>query len=104
MAQQRSGAFENAYTPVPLALPSHATILTGLLPPEHSLHLNGQGALAPEIPVLAEILSGKGYKTAAFIASFILNSRFGLDRGFETYNDDLSIPRKGDRLPSLKEA
>jgi arylsulfatase A-like enzyme/Tfp pilus assembly protein PilF len=93
---RRGVLFENAYTPVPLTLPAHATILTGLLPPEHGLHLNGQGTLDTEIPVLAEILSRNGYKTSAFIASFILNSRFGLHRGFETYDDDLGDAEKGD--------
>ena len=82
--------FERAYTPVPLTLPSHASLLTGLYPPEHGLHVNGLGRLATEIPVLAEILRKRNYSTAAFLSAFVLNSKFGLNRGFETYDDDLS--------------
>jgi arylsulfatase A-like enzyme/Tfp pilus assembly protein PilF len=82
--------FERAYTPVPLTLPSHASMLTGLYPPEHGLHVNGMGRLTKEIPVLAEILTQKNYSTGAFLSAFVLNSKFGLKRGFQTYDDDLS--------------
>ena len=86
----RGVLFERAYTPVPLTLPSHASMLTGLYPPEHGLHVNGMGRLAGEIPVLAEILKQRNYSTAAFLSAFVLNSKFGLNRGFQTYDDDLS--------------
>ena len=82
--------FERAYAPVPLTLPSHASLLTGLYPPEHGLHDNGIGRLADDIPSLAEILSDRRYETAAFLSAFVLNSKFGLNRGFQTYDDDLS--------------
>ena len=82
--------FERAYTPVPLTLPAHTSLLTGLYPPEHGLHVNGMGRLASEIPVLAEILKKRNYSTAAFLSAFVLNSKFGLNRGFQTYDDDLS--------------
>lgn len=82
--------FERAYAPAPLTLPSHASMFTGLYPPEHGLQTNGRGRLATPLPVLAEMLAARGYETAAFVASFVLNRKFGLDRGFQTYDDDLS--------------
>ncbi len=86
----REGAlFEYAYSGVPLTLPSHTTMMTGLRPPEHGLHINGENAVNPEIVTLAEILDGRKYRTGAFIASFVLDSRFGLAQGFQEYNDDV---------------
>ncbi|MBS0266600.1 MAG: sulfatase, partial [Planctomycetes bacterium] len=82
--------FEHAYAPAPITLPSHATMLTGLYPPEHGLRVNGVGRLGKQIPFLAEILKKQGYDTAAFVAAMVLDSQFGLDRGFDTYDDDLS--------------
>lgn len=79
--------FQNAYCQVPLTLPSHASILTGLNPCRHGVHNNGTYALQPEFTTLAEILRDLGLRTAAFVASFSVDSRFGLDQGFETYDD-----------------
>jgi arylsulfatase A-like enzyme/tetratricopeptide (TPR) repeat protein len=82
--------FDRAYAPTPITLPSHATMLTGLYPPEHGLRVNGEGCLAENVPLLSEILKRQGYDTAAFIAAFVLDSSFGLARGFDKYDDDLS--------------
>lgn len=82
--------FERAISPAPLTLPVHACLFTGLYPPEHGLRTNGYGKLPPEPTTLAEILTDEGYETAAFVASFVLDRKFGLNRGFETYDDDLS--------------
>lgn len=87
---KRSVVFERAYCPVPLTLPSHASILTGLYPPEHGLRNNGQGALPSGLPTLATELQAAGYETGAFVAAFVLEKKFGLSRGFSTYDDDLS--------------
>ena len=87
---QQGVVFENAYAPAPITLPSHATMLTGLYPPEHGLRLNGEDRLSADIPVLPEILKQHGYETAAFVSAFVLNSKFGLNRGFDAYDDDLS--------------
>jgi len=86
---KRGVLFEQAYAPAPITLPSHTTMLTGLYPPEHGLRVNGAGALASEIPLLPEILQEHGYQTGAFIAAApVLGAQFGLNRGFDTYNDD----------------
>ncbi len=82
--------FERAYTPVPLTLPAHASLMTGLYPPEHGLLVNGRGRLGDQAPVLAELLRDADYDTGAFVASFVLDSKFGLERGFQIYDDDLS--------------
>jgi arylsulfatase A-like enzyme len=87
-ALARSGlAFDRAYSPAPLTLPSHTTILTGLLPPAHGVRGNGAFALGPGPPTLAEALRARGLRTAAFVGGFPLSRRFGLDRGFEHYDD-----------------
>lgn len=89
--------FEKAYATVPMTLPSHATLFTGLYPPEHGLHTNGHGRLPTHIPTLAEALAKNGYQTGGFVASYILHSKFGLNRGFNTYDDDMA---GGDRVGS----
>ena len=95
-ALARSGVrFTRARCNVPLTLPSHATILTGLYPPEHGLRVNGEKTLAKEVTTLAEVFASHGYQTAAFIAAFVLDTKFGLGRGFQTY-DQYEIPDAGD--------
>lgn len=80
--------FERAYTAVPHTLASHATMFTGLTPREHGIHDNGTGRLSGKIPVLADILRSRGYDTGAFVGAFVLDARFGLNRGFQEYDDD----------------
>ena len=67
----RGAAFDEAYTPAPMTLPAHATMLTGLLPPQHGARVNGMHRLADDVPTLAERLSAEGYRTGAFIAAFV---------------------------------
>jgi arylsulfatase A-like enzyme/Tfp pilus assembly protein PilF len=84
----RGTTFDAAYTPAPMTLPAHATLFTGLQPPEHGARVNGEHRLAAGIPTLAERLASGGYRTGAFVAAFVLDAKFGLDRGFEHYDDD----------------
>ena len=79
--------FEHAYAPAPITLPAHASILTGLHPPTHGVRNNGNFYLADRFETLATVLAGQGYRTAAFVSSFILDRRYGLARGFDTYDD-----------------
>jgi len=79
--------FQNAYSPLPLTLPSHATIMTGLQPVAHGLVDNGITSPDLGAPTLAERLSAAGYDTAGFVAAFVLNRLFGMDRGFAHYDD-----------------
>ncbi|MCC7421936.1 MAG: sulfatase-like hydrolase/transferase [Planctomycetaceae bacterium] len=82
--------FDRAVSPAPLTLPTHASLLTGLYPAEHGLRTNGRSRLHESIPTLPEMLKSSGYETAAFLSSFVLDSKFGLGRGFDHYDDDLS--------------
>ena len=87
-----SGArFDEAVSAVPLTLPSHATILSGVLPPHHGLRNNGAGRFPAARETLATHLAANGWRTGAFVGSYVLDHRFGLARGFETYDD--AIPR-----------
>ena len=72
-----------------VTLPSHANILTGRLPTQHGIRDNSGFRLAEDVPTLATILKGRGYRTAAFVSAFPLDSRFGLARGFDVYDDRL---------------
>lgn len=90
----RGAMFERAFAPAPQTLVSHATMLTGLNPPEHGLRINGAAALDASIPTLTSILEQQGYQTAAFVAASVLDSTCGLDQGFQTYDDDLTQGEK----------
>lgn len=79
--------FERAYSAVPVTAPSHSTILTGKYPPAHGVRDNGLFVLTESHMTLAEILKSEGYATAASVASFPLDSQFGLDQGFDLYDD-----------------
>lgn len=79
--------FENAYAQVPITLPSHTVILTGTYPMFNGVRDFTSRGLPDNIPTLAEILRRQGYQTAAFVSSFALSSMWGLNRGFEVYDD-----------------
>lgn len=82
--------FEQALTHVPLTLPSHATMLSGLLPPEHGLRVNAIGRLPESIETIPQRFQAKDYRTGAFLAAYVLDHKFGLERGFDVYDDNLS--------------
>jgi len=79
--------FLDAVTPVPMTLPSHSSIFTGLYPPNHGVRDNGKYTLGEDKVTLAEVLKENGYDTAAFISAFVLDGRYGLKQGFDVYND-----------------
>jgi arylsulfatase A-like enzyme/Tfp pilus assembly protein PilF len=81
--------FAQAYATVPMTLPSHASLLTGLYPSEHGIHENSR-PLGAGHALLAEQLAAAGYTSAAFISSVVLDRQFGLARGFDRYDDDLA--------------
>jgi len=81
--------WQAAETAVPLTLPSHATLFSGLYPFQHGVRNNGFYHLEPRFTTLAEILQGAGFDTAAFIGGFPLIARFGLNQGFAFYEDRL---------------
>jgi choline-sulfatase len=85
-----------AYSAAPLTLPSHASILTATSPPAHGLRANGLFRLGPSLPTLATVLKAAGYRTGAFVGSFVLDARFGLNRGFDEYDDRYGEKHAGD--------
>ena len=95
--------FEQAYAQVPLTLPSHAVILTGTYPMFSGVRDVTSTGLPATVPTLAEILRGNGYRTAAFVSSFVLNSKWGLARGFEVYDDQTDRDTGLNKNPSLLE-
>jgi choline-sulfatase len=84
---QQGVNFTRTRSAVPLTLPSHTSIMTSQYPIKHGLRDNGTARLANERTTLAEILKSHGYQTAAFVGSFVLDHRFGLNQGFDIYND-----------------
>ena len=89
--------YTRALTSSPLTLPAHSSLLTGLDPYAHGVHDNGTSALPADIPTLATVFSARGYATAAFVASRVLDRRFGLARGFATYDDAMTAERIGEQ-------
>lgn len=81
--------FPAAVAAAPLTLPSHASIFSGLVPRRHGVHDNGQ-VLGSAVPLLAERLRSAGYATAAFVSGYPLQAMFGLQRGFDHYDDRLT--------------
>src|SRR5437588_9524435 len=94
--------FDAADSPVPLTLPAHSTLLSGLLPLHHSVRNNGAGAFPANRDTLATLFAHNGYRTGAFVGSFILDHRFGLGRGFDCYDDE--IQRSADESSGSFEA
>lgn len=80
--------FMSAFAHTPTTLPSHTNIMLGMLPTFHGVHENTNFIVRSEFLTLAEHLKTFGYDTGAFIGAFPLDSRFGLDQGFDHYNDD----------------
>ena len=93
----RGARFERAYATAPITLTSHASLLTGLYPPGHGARHNGVHANAGLV-TLAAALRERGFATAAFVAAFPLDRRFGLDAGFDLYSD--RMPRGADGRPA----
>jgi choline-sulfatase len=83
-------AFLSAVAPSPITLVSHASLFTGQNPSVHGVRNNGDFALASEAVTLAEVFAENGWTTAAFIGASVLDSRYGLDQGFLTYDDEIA--------------
>ena len=104
--------FEQAESVTPLTLPAHSSIFTGKFPPEHGVRDNGGFFVEAKTTTLAERMKEGGWATGAFIGAWVLDSRWGLDQGFDVYSDrfDLSkykvvnlgtVQKKGDEVMDL---
>jgi len=85
--------FARAATVVPLTLPAHSSLFTGTFPARHAVLDNGGYYLGEEHETLAEVLKARGFRTGGFISAFVLDSRWGIDQGFERYFDDFDLSR-----------
>ena len=89
--------FTHAYTPTPLTLPAHSSLLTGLLPGEHGVRDNVGYALdaakirSGELPFLPAILQKKGYATGGAVSAYVLLGKSGLETGFDLYEDSIEL-------------
>ena len=95
--------FENAVSHVPLTLPSHAAILTGLLPPLNGVRDNTGYALAAHT-TLPEILARAGYATGAAVSAVVLAKTSRIDRGFQFYDDNVEAAAPGMPLGAIQRA
>lgn len=101
--------YENAYSHIPLTLPSHASLLSGLLPPEHGIRdnigytLDADRVASGEIPHLPRLLKAEGYATGAAVSSFVLRGKMGLDLDFDFYEDAIEF-RPGIGLGGMQRA
>ena len=82
-------AFMNAYTHIPLTLPSHVTMFTGLIPPHSGVRDNIGFKYEKKEKTLAEWIKEHGKKTAGFISAIVLHRRTGINRGFDFYEDKI---------------
>ena len=83
--------FIRAYTPVPITLPSHTTMLTGLWPKDHGVRDNMMRPLSVKVPTAASLFKAAGWRSAAFVSSYALDHRFGLSRDFDRYDDHMTF-------------
>ena len=96
---KRSVVFTRAFAQAPITTVSHATILSGTYPPFHQVDDFG-AALPASVPYLPDLLRQRGYRTAAFVGSLVLDPRGGtapgFDRGFEVYDAGFTLRRPGE--------
>src|SRR6185503_17030252 len=90
---RRGVLFAQATSPAPLTLPAHSSIMTGMYPTFHGVRINGNTALGPEQKTIAEALRERGYATGAFIGAFVLDGRWGLNQGFQVYDDKFDLEK-----------
>jgi choline-sulfatase len=82
--------FAHSASLVPLTFPSHVTLLTSTYPFANGIEDNGED-LPPGAVTLATMLKAHGYRTAAFVSTFILDRRFGLNQGFDVYDSPFDL-------------
>src|SRR5262249_32856230 len=94
--------FDLGYAHVPMTLPSHTTIMTGTLPITNGVRDNGSFRFDGVRPTLAGVLKAAGYATAAFVGAFPVDARFGLNAGFDWYDDYYGSRPVGGELSVLE--
>ncbi len=87
--------FDRAYSPVPLTIPSHSTLMTGLDVYRHGVRNNGDGVLGEQFDTLAELFKQAGYATAASVGAFVTARDWGFGQGFDAYFDQMPEEEPG---------
>ena len=100
----RSGVvFDEAITAAPLTLPAHSSLFTAKYPPRHGVRDNGGFVLDGGETTLAERLKNAGFQTGGFVGAYVLDRRWGIAQGFDTYFDDFDFAKaKGSALASVE--
>jgi arylsulfatase A-like enzyme/tetratricopeptide (TPR) repeat protein len=88
---ERGVLFEQAATVAPLTQAAHASLFTGMYPTWHGVRVNGSTALGQAQLTLAEVYRSNGYATAGFVGAFVLDGRWGLNQGFQHYDDSFDL-------------
>ena len=94
--------FEHTISPIPQTLPAHCSMLTGTIPPYHGVHDNSGYRFDESNVTLAEILREVGYTTGAVISASVLDSKFAIDQGFDTYHDRFETSPDGEIVAERK--
>ncbi|HEX6100834.1 MAG TPA: sulfatase-like hydrolase/transferase [Thermoanaerobaculia bacterium] len=94
--------FEHAYSQSPLTLPSHATILSGLLPAEHGVRDNTGFRVGEKVPLLQTVLAAHGYSTGAAVSAYVLRTATGIGRGFTAYDDAVERSSSSESLGAVQ--
>jgi arylsulfatase A-like enzyme/Tfp pilus assembly protein PilF len=95
--------FRTVVSQVPLTLPSHCTIMTGTYPAFHGVRDNVGYKLSESKTTLAKMLKAQQYRTAAFIGSYVLNAKFGLNQGFDYYDDKIEGSTRSGPVTNLNQ-
>jgi arylsulfatase A-like enzyme/Tfp pilus assembly protein PilF len=85
--------FERAVTPAPLTLPAHSSLFTSRYPYAHGVRDNGGFFLEDDESTLAEELKAQGFKTGGFVGAYVLDRRWGIGQGFDTYFDEFDLAK-----------
>ncbi|MEZ4322447.1 MAG: sulfatase-like hydrolase/transferase [Myxococcota bacterium] len=89
----RGRRYAHAYSPLPLTIPSHASLFTGKTPPTHGIRNNSRATLGYAENTLAESFKNAGYRTAASVGAYVTTRTWGFDQGFEAFFDDIEQQR-----------
>ena len=100
--QKDSVVFDNALSPVPLTLPAHSSLFTGLLPYQHGVRDNVGYRLSPRTTTLASFLRQRGYSTGGAVSAFVLDHATGIAEGFDRYLDDVEMRVPGEALGQVQ--
>jgi arylsulfatase A-like enzyme/Tfp pilus assembly protein PilF len=94
--------YERAYSHVPMTLPSHVTILTGMLPADTGIRDNMGNRFSESIPTLPDLLKKNGYATGAAVSAFVLRRDTGFARGFDFFDDSTKVVNSADSLGRIQ--